>query len=380
MPFLAGRGQASRGYFGGGTVPDAPTLGTLTTAISSPNTVSTPTLSSQDCNNANFSWSNPGAGGVTIGIPFTAPAFNGGLTITNYEYSTDNGSTWKSSGSTTSPISITTVSGSSSNLSAATTYNIRLRAVNPLGSGTASSSSSRETLAAVTSYTIRVYNNRGTETLTETITGNTTGTYQRSHFKIQADWSVTVAAVNSNGTGSYSAESGAATGWVYSAYDADYATTRPCESGSGCDSCGTKTGTEDGTVARTCNQWTRSGCTSETGLACTFDTNNNEAQSTTWNGNCRDLEASCSDSWQTWGPEEIFGGCVLATGTDGANSGYYSLGIFGWFWHGSDSGCSATATCNFGNGIVGADNITKCSTTGLYRANTYACQPVFVPV
>jgi hypothetical protein len=46
MPFLGGRGQASRGYFGGGTTPDAPT-----------------SLSS-----------TPGNGQLVIS--FTAPAFN----------------------------------------------------------------------------------------------------------------------------------------------------------------------------------------------------------------------------------------------------------------------------------------------------------------
>jgi hypothetical protein len=376
MPFIAGRGQSSRGYFGFASIPDAPTLGTLTTSISSPNTVSKPTMT-QDENNANFSWTNPGAGGVTIGIPFTAPVFNGGLSITNYEYSTDNGSTWKSASTTTSPISITTVSGSSSNLSSATEYTVRLRAVNPLGSGTASSSSVRTTPTEVTSYTVRVYNNRGTEVLTETLPPQTATTYQRSHFKIQSDWSVTVSAVNTNGAGTYSAESDAASGWVYSDYAANYPTTRSCESGTGCDSCGTKTGTEDGTVYRTCRQWTRAlGGTPETGLACTFDTNNNEAQSTVWNGNCRDLEASCSDSWQPYYPTFE---CIYATGTDGANTGYYSLGLFGWFWHGSDSGCSATASCDFSNGIVGADNVTRCSVTGQNRANTYLCVPVYQP-
>jgi hypothetical protein len=241
MPFLGARGQSSRGYFGGGTTPGAPTLGTLTTSISSPNTVSKPTMS-QNATDASFSWSNPGAGGIAIQIPFTAPTFNGGLTITDYQYSTDNGSSWKSAGSTTSPISITTVSGSSANLAAATEYTIRLRAVNPLGSGTASSSSVRNTLVAVTSYTVRLYNNRGTEVLHSTTTGNTTGTFSASHNQTAADWSITVAAVNSNGTGSYSVESDAATGWTLSSCTNTDA--------SACAGCGTK--------STVCSQWTRS--------------------------------------------------------------------------------------------------------------------------
>jgi hypothetical protein len=327
MPFLAGRGQSSRGYFGGGTTPDAPTLGTLTTSISSPNTVSTPSMT-QDANNANFSWSSPGAGGVTIGIPFTAPSFNGGLTITDYEYSTDNGSTWKSAGSTTSPISITTVSGSSSNLSAATSYTVRLRAVNPLGSGAASSSSARTTPTAVTSYTIRVYNNRGTETLTETITGNTTGSYSRSHYRIAADWSVTVAAVNTNGTGTFSAESAAATGWALASctnYD-----------DSDCDSCGTK--------STVCSKWTRSGSADG---PCDVS--------------CGTQSASCSSSWVTLipfdtGPNEVVVGGVT-----------YYANIYNY---------TDYTTCAFC--YVNSWDIQVCNASGspVYRLANYACSPV----
>jgi len=335
-----------KGIMAGGVSlpPGAPTLGTITTSISSPNTVSTPSMT-QDCSNASFSWSSPGAGGVTLGIPFTAPTFNGGLTITDYQYSTDNGSTWKSAGATSSPISVTTVSGSSSNLSAGTSYTVRLRAVNNRGPGTASSGSARTTPTAVTSYTIRVYNNRGTETLTETITGNTTGSYSRSHFKVQSDWSVTVAAVNTNGTGTFSAESGAATGWTYSSYDADYGTTRGCTTGAGCDSCGTKTGTEDGTVDRTCYQWTRSSCTTESGLDCVTG-------STTWNGNCRDT-GGCSGSWVetfTLDAVSVPGGQVVAYGF---MSGYYD-------YTNPYIGCG-------GGGILGPTALEQCSVTGSWR-------------
>lgn len=66
-------------------------------------------------------------------IAFTDPISNGGATITNYEYSTNNGSTWQalSPVDTTSPI---TVPG----LTDGTTYAIKIRAVNSYGSGTAS--------------------------------------------------------------------------------------------------------------------------------------------------------------------------------------------------------------------------------------------------
>jgi predicted RecA/RadA family phage recombinase len=63
-------------------------------------------------------------------IFFTAGT-NGGSSITDYEYSIDNGSTWISSGSTSSPITI-------SGLTNGTSYQIKLRAVNTAGSGNAS--------------------------------------------------------------------------------------------------------------------------------------------------------------------------------------------------------------------------------------------------
>lgn len=72
------------------------------------------------------------AGDSQLSVPFTAPSSDGGAAITGYQYSTDNGSTWASSGSTTSPIVIT-------GLSNGTAYNVKLRAVNSAGDGTASS-------------------------------------------------------------------------------------------------------------------------------------------------------------------------------------------------------------------------------------------------
>jgi hypothetical protein len=104
MPFLGGRGQASRGYFGGGTTPDAPT-----------SLVST-------------------KGNQQISVAFTAPGFDGGLPITTYEYalSTSNYETFitRSTGTTASPLVIT-------GLTNGTSYGVRIRAVNSLGAGLA---------------------------------------------------------------------------------------------------------------------------------------------------------------------------------------------------------------------------------------------------
>jgi outer membrane protein OmpA-like peptidoglycan-associated protein/predicted RNA-binding protein with TRAM domain len=90
----------------------------------------------------------PSIGSITAGdqqlsVPFTAPGSNGGASITNYKYSTDNGSTWTSAGSTTSPIVIT-------GLTNGTTYDVKLRAVNPAGDGTASVAVSATPVASVT--------------------------------------------------------------------------------------------------------------------------------------------------------------------------------------------------------------------------------------
>jgi len=68
-------------------------------------------------------------------IAFTDPISNGGATITNYEYSLNNGSSWQA----LSPVDITspiTVPG----LTDGNSYGIRLRAVNSYGSGTQSDS------------------------------------------------------------------------------------------------------------------------------------------------------------------------------------------------------------------------------------------------
>ena len=116
MPFLGARGQASRGYFGGGTPPDAPTSVVAT------------------------------RGNTQLSVAFSAPAFNGGLDITTYQYalSTDSYATWttRSTGTTASPLVIT-------GLANGTSYQVKLRAVNALGAGTASDASTAVTPATI---------------------------------------------------------------------------------------------------------------------------------------------------------------------------------------------------------------------------------------
>lgn len=71
------------------------------------------------------------AGDGQLSVAFTAPTSDGGSAITGYEYSTDNGATWVSAASTSSPIVIT-------GLTNGTVYNVKLRAVNAVGDGSAS--------------------------------------------------------------------------------------------------------------------------------------------------------------------------------------------------------------------------------------------------
>jgi hypothetical protein len=78
--------------------------------------------------------SSVNAGDAQLTVTFTPPASNGGATITNYEYSTNDGSSWvtPSPANTSSPFII-------SGLTNGTTYDIKIRAVNSVGSGSASS-------------------------------------------------------------------------------------------------------------------------------------------------------------------------------------------------------------------------------------------------
>ena len=73
-------------------------------------------------------------------VAFTKPVSNGGATVTNYEYSTDNGSTWKafSPADARTALLITKRSDANKKLVKGTTYQVRVRAVNSVGSGVSS--------------------------------------------------------------------------------------------------------------------------------------------------------------------------------------------------------------------------------------------------
>ena len=100
------------------------------------------------------------AGNGQLSVAFTAPASNGGAAISNYEYSTDNGSNWttRSPSSTSSPIVIPTLNNG-------TSYQVRIRAVNDVGSGTQSS--------AVTGTPVAPSSTPGAPTISSITAGDT---------------------------------------------------------------------------------------------------------------------------------------------------------------------------------------------------------------
>lgn len=75
-----------------------------------------------------------------LSVDFTAPSSDGGSAILDYEYSTDNGATWRTRDvtSTSSPLVITGLSSDGTPLTGGLTYPVQIRAVNAAGAGAAS--------------------------------------------------------------------------------------------------------------------------------------------------------------------------------------------------------------------------------------------------
>ena len=81
-------------------------------------------------------------GGFTqVALEWTAPAVDHDETITDYEYSSNNGNSWRSTGSTSTSYDATQTSGSNPvAFTLGTEYTFRVRAVNDVGNGTQSAS------------------------------------------------------------------------------------------------------------------------------------------------------------------------------------------------------------------------------------------------
>lgn len=109
------------------------------------------------------------SGNASLSVAFTAPTpANDRSAITQYQYSTDNGATW-SAGGTTSPISIT-------GLTNGTTYQIKVRAVNGAGEGTASSTFTGNSKPATTpSAPTGLSLTKGTNSISASFTAGNTG-------------------------------------------------------------------------------------------------------------------------------------------------------------------------------------------------------------
>jgi predicted RNA-binding protein with TRAM domain len=101
-----------------------------------------------------------------LSVAFTAPSSDGGETITLYQYSTDNGTTWRNraAGTTASPLIIATLSSDgTTTLVNGTTYSILIRAVSAAGNGVASAAVAARpstTPGAPTSLTAEGFNTR----------------------------------------------------------------------------------------------------------------------------------------------------------------------------------------------------------------------------
>ena len=107
-----------------------------TSAASAATTISTLSIPPAPTN-LSYTPSKP-SGVVTLTVYFLQGG-NGGSAITNYQYSTDNGATFRSAGTSASPVTITKLSvDGTTNLSVQTTYQVKLRAQNAIGNGTAS--------------------------------------------------------------------------------------------------------------------------------------------------------------------------------------------------------------------------------------------------
>ncbi|MCK9408260.1 MAG: fibronectin type III domain-containing protein [Bacteroidetes bacterium] len=150
-----------------------------TTAATPATTPSAPTITAITPSNA------------TLSVAFTAGA-TGGSAITNYEYSTDGGTTFKSraTGTTASPIVITTVSSGSGTLVNGTSYDIQIRAINAIGNGAASSTTAATPATTPSAPTITAIT-PSNATLSVAFTAGATGGSAITNYEYSTDGGTT---------------------------------------------------------------------------------------------------------------------------------------------------------------------------------------------
>lgn len=138
------------------------------------------------------------AGNQQLSVAFSAPSSNGGDAITNYEFSTNGGSSFtaRNPASTASPIVITGLTNGQA-------YNVQIRAVNGAGSGTATGNSAGTPVAApsvITSAATNVAGNSVTLGGDITATGGVNPTIRGVEYSTTDNFS--------NGTGTQVTSSG----------------------------------------------------------------------------------------------------------------------------------------------------------------------------
>ena len=182
------------------------------------------------------------ASSASLSVAFTDGA-TGGSAITSFKYSTDGGTTFRTraAGTTASPLVISTLSTNGSTaLTNGTAYNIQIKAVNAIGDGTATASTSatpsgspaaptavwgaggntevRVTWnapasngAAITDYVVQYSSNSGSTWSTFSDSTSTTASATVTGLTNGTSYTFQVSATNSIGTGSYSTASSAVT-------------------------------------------------------------------------------------------------------------------------------------------------------------------------
>ena len=183
------------------------------------------------------------AGNTEVALSWSAPASNGGASITDYvvQYSSNSGSTWSAAMSTGSTSANFTVTG----LTNGTTYIFKVAATNSAGSGNYSASSPSVTPAttpdvptsvsgtagntevtlswtapannggsAITNYSIQYSSDEGTSWSEALLTGSTSTSHTVTGLTNGTAYVFRVAAVNALGTGSYSDQSAFVTPYI----------------------------------------------------------------------------------------------------------------------------------------------------------------------
>jgi len=131
------------------------------------------------------------AGNLQLTVNFTA-GNEGDSAITNYQYSTNGGTTWKDreTGSTASPLVITTVSTAATALVNGTLYTVAIRAVNSSGSGAASTSVAAIPSTVPSAPTVGVVTASSTQ-LSVAYTAGATGGLAITNYEYSTDGGVT---------------------------------------------------------------------------------------------------------------------------------------------------------------------------------------------